>query len=170
MTLRTLCCAAAGLVALCLIAALPADPATLQQAVICAETGFSRAAEARDLQRFLDFVDPDARFANAGVARGKDEIAAAWAPFFAAGGPQIRWRAAITEVSTDGTLALSRGPYRSTRSGPDGEVMESWGHFISTWRRTGDGRWLVLFDSGGDQGMTPTAAEIAVLESEPECD
>ena len=147
----------------------PAEDASVQREVVCAETGFSRAAEARDLQRFLDFVDPDARFANATVARGKDEIAAAWAPFFAASGPAIRWRAAITEVSADGNLALSRGPYRSIRVADDGARTESWGHFISTWRKSAEGRWLVLFDSGGDSGMTPTAVEVAVLESEPDC-
>jgi ketosteroid isomerase-like protein len=141
----------------------------LRQEVICAETGFSRAAEKRDLEQFLDFVDPDARFANAAVSRGKDEIAASWAAVFAQDGPAMRWRPAVTEVSADGRLALSRGPYRSVRKGADGERIESWGHFISTWRKTNEGEWLVLFDSGGDNGMTPTAAEVALLDSEPDC-
>ncbi len=146
-----------------------AETGSVQQAVMCAETAFSRAAEDRDLTRFLSFVDPDARFANAAVARGKDEIAAAWAAVFDAEGPAMRWRPAVTEVSADGRLALSRGPYRSVRTGVDGERIESWGHFISTWRKTVDGQWLVLFDSGGDNGMTPTEAEIELLESEPDC-
>ena len=147
----------------------PADYASLQREVICAETGFSRAAEQRDLERFLEFVDPDARFANVAVSRGKDEIATSWAPVFDRDGPAMRWRPAVTEVSADGRLALSRGPYRSVRKGADGERIESWGHFISTWRKTADGDWLVLFDSGGDNGMTPTAAEVVLLESEPDC-
>jgi ketosteroid isomerase-like protein len=146
-----------------------ADNDSLQQEVVCAETGFSQAAESRDLQRFLAFVDPDARFANAAVSRGKEEIAAAWAAVFDTKGPAMRWRPAITEVSQDGRLALSRGPYRSVRQGADGERIESWGHFISTWRKTADGEWLVLFDSGGDSGMTPTDAEVTLLESEPDC-
>ncbi len=146
-----------------------ADHDSLQQEVICAETGFSRAAEDRDLEQFLDFVDPDARFANVGVARGKDEIAAAWAAVFKVDGSAMRWRTAITEVSADGRLALSRGPYRSVRRGADGERIESWGHFISTWRKTADGQWLVLFDSGGDSGMTPTEAEVELLNGEPDC-
>lgn len=146
-----------------------ADNASLRQEVICAETGFSRAAENRDLVRFLEFVDPDARFANVAVSKGKDEIAASWAAVFDQDGPAMRWRPAVTEVSADGQLALSRGPYRSVRKGADGERIESWGHFISTWRKTADGEWLVLFDSGGDNGMTPTEAEVALLESEPDC-
>ncbi len=146
-----------------------ADNVSLQQEVICAETGFSRAAENRDLERFLEFVDPDARFANAAVSRGIDEIAASWAAVFDQEGPAMRWRPAVTEVSADGRLALSRGPYRSVRMGTDGERIESWGHFISTWRKNAEGKWLVLFDSGGDNGMTPTEAEVTLLESEPDC-
>ncbi len=146
-----------------------ADLSLLRQEMICAETAFSRAAEDRDLVRFLAFVDPDARFASATVARGKADIATAWADFFAPEGPAIRWRPAVTEISADGRLALSRGPYRSLRTGADGERIESWGHFISTWRKSGDGQWLVLFDSGGDNGMTPTEDEKRLLESEPDC-
>lgn len=156
-----------------LCAGLPAiamaDNASLRQEVICAETMFSRAAENRDLERFLEFVDPDARFANVAVSRGKDEIAASWAAVFEQDGPAMRWRPAVTEVSADGRLALSRGPYRSVRKGANGERIESWGHFISTWRKTAEGEWLVLFDSGGDNGMTPAAADVVLLESEPHC-
>jgi hypothetical protein len=48
--------------------------------------------------------------------------------------------------------------------------VENWGTFISTWRRNADGRWQVLFDTGGETGMTPSADDIAVLNQEPECD
>lgn len=146
-----------------------ADTESLQQQVICAETAFSRAAEARDLPAFLALVDPDARFANATVARGKDQVAEAWAGFFEAEGPLIRWRPSVTEVSADGNLALSRGPYRISGTGSDGNPRETWGHFISTWRKTDGGEWRVLFDSGGDAGMTPSESEVATLASEPEC-
>jgi ketosteroid isomerase-like protein len=169
MRLPTLRLALAAFLCAGVPAIVLADNVFLQQEVICAETGFSRAAENRDLERFLEFVDPDARFASAAVARGKDEIAAAWATVFDKEGPAMRWRPAVTEVSADGRLALSRGPYRSVRKGGDGEQVEFWGHFISTWRKTADGEWLVLFDSGGDSGMTPTEAEVALLESEPDC-
>jgi ketosteroid isomerase-like protein len=144
------------------------DDADLRS-VICAETQFSRAAEARNLQAFLARIDPDARFANSSVAHGKVEIAKAWAVFFDPDGPVIRWRPSITEISEDGQLALSRGPYRVTAIEDDGSTRESWGHFISTWRKNENGEWLVLFDSGGDDGMTPSDAEIAILLAEPEC-
>jgi ketosteroid isomerase-like protein len=141
----------------------------LRQEVICAETGFSRAAEARDTEAFLGFVDRDARFINVEVARGREAIGTAWAPLLSPGGPAIRWRPAVVEVTSDGNLAISRGPYRVTQVAADGSVTESWGHFNSTWRRNDDGVWQVLFDVGGDAGMTPSEDEIAILEGEPDC-
>lgn len=137
--------------------------------VICAETGFSRAAEARDRQAFLSHVDPDARFVTGRVARGREEVGEAWAAVFRPNGPQMRWRPAVVEVTADGKLALSRGPYRSVRTGDDGETIETWGTFISTWRRSAGGRWQVLFDSGGDAGKEPTEQDRIALAAEPDC-
>lgn len=150
-------------------AAVGMNDAAIVQEVICAETRFSRAAETRDREAFLGYVDRDARFLGGSVARGHEEIAAAWDAFLAPGGPAIRWRPATVEVSADGLLALSRGPYRTTSVDADGNIEESWGHFTSTWRRNEDGEWRVLFDAGGDAGMTPTDEERLVLEAEPDC-
>jgi ketosteroid isomerase-like protein len=148
---------------------LVSSPDAARQQVICAETGFSRAAEAKDQDRFLSFVHPDARFVTGSVARGREEVKTAWAAAFTSDGPTMRWRPQYVEVSDDGLLALSRGPYRSTSVDENGELQDSWGHFISTWRRNDEGVWQVMFDSGGDAGMQPTAEEITILESEPEC-
>jgi ketosteroid isomerase-like protein len=150
-------------------AAVGMQDSALVQEVVCAETGFSRAAEVRDREAFLGFIDPDARFLAGGVARGHDEIIAAWDPFLTPGGPSIRWRPATVEVSSDGLLAISRGPYRTTGTDTEGNRQETWGHFTSTWRRRDGGDWLVVFDAGGDAGMTPTDAERQVLEGEPDC-
>jgi ketosteroid isomerase-like protein len=154
---------------LVILAAVATTDALVRQEVVCAETGFSRAAEARDRERFLSYVDPDARFVTGRVSRGREEIGEAWSPVLSPGGPAMRWRPAYVEVTADGMLAISRGPYRSITVDAEGNTVESWGHFISTWRRNAEGRWQVLFDSGGDAGMTPSAEEIEILESEPDC-
>jgi len=154
---------------LVILAAVGIGDENIRQEVVCAETGFSRAAEAKDAGKFLSYVDPDARFITGRVSRGREEIGQAWAGALSPDGATMRWRPAFVEVTSDGQLAISRGPYRSTRTAADGTVTESWGHFISTWRRNEQGVWQVLFDSGGDSGMTPTEEEIAILESEPVC-
>ena len=154
---------------LVVLAAVGMTPQEIRQEVICAETGFSRAAEAKDPDAFAAFVDPDARFITNRISRGRAEVLEAWSGLLAANGPAIRWRPQFVEVTDDGSLAISRGPYRTRTIGEDGEIRESWGHFISTWRRNAAGAWQVVFDSGGDAGMTPTDAEIEILESEPDC-
>ncbi|MDA0681222.1 MAG: nuclear transport factor 2 family protein [Proteobacteria bacterium] len=151
------------------MAALAQLPGHVRLEVICAETGFSRAAEARDKSSFLSFVDPDARFITDRIARGRDEIAEAWSFAFSEDGPTIRWRPAVVEVASDGNVAISRGPYRLTRIDENGDEQQSWGHFISTWRRNNNGQWQVLFDTGGDNAMVPSEQDISVLESEPVC-
>ena len=75
----------------------------------------------------------------------------------------------IVEVVSNGTLAISRGPYRLTKTSESGETVHTWGTFNSTWRLTGDGEWHVLFDAGGDHGMEPTPEEVEVLNGEPDC-
>ena len=151
------------------ITALSVAEASATREVICAETGFSRAAESRDKALFLSFVDPDARFVNNQIARGRAEVGAAWSVFFEPDGPQIRWRPRTVAVSSDGGLAISRGPYRSVSVNEDGEQVESWGIYISTWRRNAEGDWQVLFDTGGEVGMTPTAEDRETLAGEPDC-
>ena len=154
---------------LLVMAAVSATDASAVQEVICAETAFSRAAERRDKALFLSFVDPDARFVSSRISRGRAEVGEAWAIFFEPGGPQMRWRPSVVALSSDGSLAISRGPYRSVTLDADGDRIESWGTFISTWRRSSDGSWQVLFDTGADAGMTPTEDDRSTLENEPEC-
>jgi len=140
-----------------------------RQDVVCAEVGFSRSVEKRDFDSFIAFLDPEARFVTGAVSRGPEEIGRGWSGFFEQDGPRIRWRPAIVEVVANGTLAISRGPYRLTTVGEDGELQHAWGIFNSTWRLDSAGEWRVLFDAGGDHGKTPTADEIEVLASEPDC-
>jgi len=143
------------------------DPA--RQAVLCAEVGFSRSVESRNLEAFMAYLDPEVRFVTGSISRGPEEVGEGWAGFFQADGAKLRWRPAIVEVVSNGTLAISRGPYRLSKTSEDGETTHTWGTFNSTWRLNGDGAWQVLFDAGGDHGMTPTAAEIEVLNGEPDC-
>ena len=150
------------------LAVLP--PSTLVEEVTCTEIAFSQSAERRDLEAFEAFLHPDARFVSGGVHRGPRAIVDAWSVFFEPGGVSIRWRPEHVEVSEDGALALSRGPFRTVRVGPDGKRHEEWGRFISVWRRGEDGRWRVQFDTGADRGMTPSEEVRRILEAESTCE
>ena len=134
--------------------------------VRCSEVAFSKAAETRNAEAFAAFIDADARFVGASVARGVEEIVAAWAPFFADDGPAIRWRPQFVEVLANDSYAFSRGPYRITSTDELGNSVEMWGTFNSVWRRNADGRWRVVIDAGSAPDETPTEEQRSLLESE----
>jgi len=135
--------------------------------VACTESRFSDAAESRDRESFATFLHADARFVAATVSRGPSEVLESWAGFFEPSGPSIRWRSETVEVTEDGALALSRGPFRVVSTDADGVRRERWGSFISTWRRGEDGDWRVQFDTGAQDVAEPTDALRKVLESKP---
>ncbi len=144
-----------------------ADPVS---EVRCREIGFSKAAERRDLDAFVAFIDDDARFAGStGVRRGPVEIAAAWNVFFEGDGPSIRWRPRFVEVLQDGKLALTRGPYRMLDKDAEGNRVELWGTFNSVWRKQPDGSWRVVFDAGSPGVGEPDDESRAILEAEDDC-
>lgn len=137
--------------------------------VRCREIGFSGAAEARDAERFATFIDEDARFAGSTVFRGPEAVTEAWQVFFAEDGPAMKWRPQFVEVLEDGTLALTRGPYRMIATDEDGNVTEFWGTFNSVWRRQADGGWKIVFDAGGPPTETPTEEAKALLDTDEDC-
>lgn len=144
---------------------------TGEEAVVaCTESRFSDAAESRDRDGFAAFLHPDARFVTDTVSRGPAEVLRSWAIYFDPKGPTIRWRPESVEVSDDGTLALSRGPFRIVGNHPQRGPFEQWGSFISIWRRGESGEWRVQFDTGADLGMEPTEAQRKLLESSALCE
>lgn len=137
--------------------------------VRCLEIAFSQSAERRNIESFRSFIDDDARFVGSTVTRGPAEIVAAWQPFFAADGPAIKWRPQFVEVLEDGTLALTRGPYRMIAKDADGKPVEHWGTFNSIWRMNADGEWRIVFDAGNSASTPPDGGTQALLDEEDDC-
>lgn len=135
---------------LVLLAALSAFGAAADTAeeLRAAEIAFSRSAEERDLDRFVGFLAPDAVFSGSGEElRGPAAIRTAWAPFFDPEGPSISWRPESVSVLDDGSLGMSRGPYRIVTRNEAGEEITLTGTFFSVWRHTEDG-WQIILDGG----------------------
>ena len=121
-------------------AVVPAAIDRVRQDVVCAEVGFSRFVENRNSEAFIAFLDPEARFVTGQVSRGAEVIGQGWAGFFAPDGAPIRRRPAIVAVVANGTLAMSRGPYRMTTIGDSGEPEHVWETFGSTRRLSANGK------------------------------
>ena len=143
-----------------------ADP---QTEVRCQEIAFSQSVEIKDIELFGSFLDSDARFVGSSVLRGPEEITAAWQVFFSDDGPAIKWRPQFVEVLEDGTLVLTRGPYRMNSEDPDGNPIERWGTFNSVWRKNADGKWRVVFDAGNIAAAPPDEEVQTLLEQEDTC-
>jgi ketosteroid isomerase-like protein len=152
-----------------LLFATASAAADINDEIRCREINFSRSVENRDSALFATFIDADARFVGNSVMHGPAEISAAWAVFFAEKGPTIKWRPQFVEVLQDGTLALTRGPYRMITSDEQGQKTEHWGTFNSVWRLQDDGRWKVVFDTGSDSDEPPAKEIQALLDQGSDC-
>ena len=137
--------------------------------VRCSEIGFSRAAERRDPEAFASYIDEDARFVGRTVTRGPAAITEGWNSFFIDDGLSIKWRPQFVEVLEDGTLALTRGPYRMTAIDEAGTATEYWGTFNSVWRLQPDGEWKVVFDAGNSASEPPPEETQQLLEQDDDC-
>jgi len=154
--------AALFLLASCAVADVTSD-------VRCQEIAFSQSVENKNFEAFKSFLDDDARFVGRSVMSGPEAITEAWKVFFADEGPAIKWRPQFVEVLDDGTLALTRGPYRMIDKDADGNSVEQWGTFNSVWRKNSDGEWRVVFDAGSSAAESPDEETRALLEQEEAC-
>jgi ketosteroid isomerase-like protein len=130
-----------------------------------AEEGFDRAVRIDEVRRaelafaatvaedrprvFAAMIDDAAVFVSGDeVARGRAAIVEAWKGFFGPDRPRMVWRPEIVEISADGELGFTRGPWTLSGVGADGEPWERSGVFNSVWRRQEDGGWKIVFDAG----------------------
>ena len=130
-----------------------AEDATAREARIeevrRAEIAFAATVAARDKMRFAAMIAEDAVFVGGGGAtRGRDAIVQAWSRFFEPTAPEFLWRPEVVEVSEDGTLGFTRGPWTMKGMDAQGEPIDLAGVFNSVWRRQADGGWRVVFDAG----------------------
>jgi uncharacterized protein (TIGR02246 family) len=125
------------------------DIAVIEQEVRQAEIEFARAAADGDLERFADSIAEDAVFFGATKLEGRDAVVAAWKPLLDPdSGVSIRWSPEVVEVAASGDLGVSRGGYRLTQVAEDGTETVLGGTFVTTWRKSSDGKWRAILDIG----------------------
>jgi ketosteroid isomerase-like protein len=150
------------------VAAPPApEPLTAEEcAVWDRELSFARSVAEHDAVAFAEHLAPDAVFAvgTPRPTRGRAAIAEAWSAIVRGDGVRLEWYPARTTVSGD--LAWSTGPALFERLG-DGEPRYATSTFQSVWRRGGDGRWYVLFDTGTPPQPVDASAAAAFRAARP---
>lgn len=120
-----------------------------KQALLAVETAFAATVASKDKDKFAAMIADDATFISpSGVKHGKPMIVEAWAALFDPSAPLLEWHPLIAELSADGTIGITRGPWVLHSKGKDGKESEESGTFNSVWRKGADGSWKILFDAG----------------------
>jgi ketosteroid isomerase-like protein len=125
------------------------DRAARAEEVRQAELAFAASVMENRPERFAAMLADDAVFVGGGgVTRGREAIVEAWRGYFGENRPWFEWHPEVVELSADGSLGLTRGPWTIRTKDEKGAPVELEGLFNSVWRRQADGSWRVLFDAG----------------------
>jgi uncharacterized protein (TIGR02246 family) len=94
---------------------------------------------------------------GAPLAEGRPAIERAWRGMMATPGFDLTFEPTKIVVSVAGDMAMDRGTYRFSSSGPDGPVTDT-GKYVVVWRNV-DGNWKAaadIFNSDGPAAGQPS--------------
>jgi ketosteroid isomerase-like protein len=115
--------------------------------VAATEAAFAAMAEEKGLKEaFLAYADENAVL-NRGnrLYQGREQIAA----YFDAQKIEevsLVWTPEFIDVSDDGTLAYTYGPFTLSGKSAEGEAIKAQGIFHTVWKRQPDGDWKYVYD------------------------
>ena len=138
-------------------------PASAEEcAVWRREQSFARSVERHDARAFAEHLHAGTIFdaGHAEADRGRDAVAASWAPIVAGATIALRWRPGIVQIGGEPGIAISRGPFILQRSQGGAEIFRV-GFYQTVWLRDArDGVWRVLYDGSAStaQAMESRAA------------
>ena len=132
---------------------------SIERAIRYADVVWSKAAEAKDLERVLAvFADGASELApNVPIAVGKDALRKVWTQYFATPGFAISWQPTKVEVSRGADLGYSLGTYVLTAPDPAGKPVTDRGKYVTIWKRQADGSWKVIADIFNSDLPVPAA-------------
>ncbi|MFI5356475.1 MAG: YybH family protein [Opitutales bacterium] len=137
------------------VAALPANhspTAELKQT----EADFCALAQSAGLEAaFMRYAAPTAVVFDVDPMRLRGP--AAQHERFAGADPKavLTWAPVEAEVAASGELGYTWGTYEYRSPGADGRDRVSRGHYVTVWRRTTDGRWQFVLDTGSPNPPAP---------------
>lgn len=87
---------------------------------------------------------------GAPIATGREAIEKAWKGMMDTPGFELTFEPAAIVVSSAGDMAMDRGTYRSSWTGPDGTLTDT-GKYVVVWRNVG-GEWKAAADIFNSDG------------------
>jgi uncharacterized protein (TIGR02246 family) len=145
------------LLLLCAGCASAGAPADARAQILQADAEWSRAAQARAIDRVVSFWADDAVVFPPGSPPvvGKTAIREFVVKSFQTPGFSISWKTTDVTVSRSGELAYATGTNRVTFSGPDGRQVTIDGKAVTVWRRENGGSWRCVADIWNDVSSSP---------------
>ncbi len=110
--------------------------------------GWSAAAQARDVEKFLSVYEKDAVLMIEDMPdyRGLDAIREGITGMMSDPLFDLSFSADNVVVARSGDMAYETGTYSMTMSGEDGQPAVEKGSYLVVWRKQADGSWKVVAD------------------------
>ncbi len=139
----------------------PDTRAADESAVRDADTQWSKAAAANDLDATVSYYSDDASLLppNAPIAIGKQAIRAVWASSLLSPNVTVTWQVNKADVARSGELAYVVGAYQITAKNPKGKALEDRGKLVEVWKKQADGKWKTVADIFNSDLPAPAPAE-----------
>jgi ketosteroid isomerase-like protein len=133
----------AGLVGLALLPLRAGTPDEAVRALVDAEKKFYETGQAKGTRAaFLEWLADDAIVFRPGPVNGKE----AWGKRPETG-LDLVWETTFAAIARSGDFGYDTGPAKWRAKKTDKE-FSGYGHFISIWKKQGDGSWKVALDCG----------------------
>ena len=117
--------------------------------VRAADAAITKAVTAKDLDGILSHYADDAVMLPTAepLIEGKAAIREEWQHILAIPDFSNQTTMRDAKVSSDGGMAYTYGTYRARMMGEDGKPVEEPGKYVTIWRRSADGKWLIVVDT-----------------------
>lgn len=119
-----------------------------ETAIRAASAEWSKAAEAKDLDKSVSYYAEDAVYLTdkGAMVNGKNSIRMVWKDVVAPGAATLTWAANYVEVARSGDIAYEYGTYKETSEAKIGKPKEEKGKYVAVWKKQRDGGWKVALD------------------------
>jgi uncharacterized protein (TIGR02246 family) len=127
----------------------PPDTRKADEAAIrAASADWSKASQAKDLDKATSYYADDAVFFvnNGARVKGKDAIKMAWKSELATPGPGLTFETTYVEVARSGDLAYEYGTYDEKTEVTKGKIKDEKGKYVVVWKKQPDGSWKAVAD------------------------
>jgi uncharacterized protein (TIGR02246 family) len=129
--------------------AAPPDTRKADEAAIrAASADWSKAAQARDLDKFISYYSEDAVLLvdKGAMVKGKNSIRMAWKDALAPTAPTLTFASSAVEVARSGDIAYEYGTGEFTTAGKKGKPTVEKAKYLTVWKKQADGSWKAAVD------------------------